>query len=593
MRRFWSSLLALLRLTFVAAPGLVCVELLLVVATAMAGPMQSHGAAQVVDAVLDQGSILPGVLVLFTALLVTFGGLVGSEAVRHRLEDEVEFALQKELLGLATAPSDIAHHEDRQIADQLGAVQEEFRRIKGTAGAIAGGLAVLVSTGTVLALLATVHVLLLLLPLLGLLRLWAAGASARRSRDAVTRSMEYTRRYKRLMEIARTPQNGLEVRAAGFRGPLTERVCEIAGLQNVPRWRAAWYGGLLEASTRFILGLGYGAAIIFVLWLAQVGRVTGGEVMLVVLLAPQTDRAAERLAASVSSLVAMYEVVRNVQSLRSYVAARCVTRAAMPPPRQLREGIDLVDVSFKYPGSDRWSLHRVTTFLPAGSTIALVGGNGAGKTTLVKLLTGLYELMSGRILVDGIDLQDVLPEAWRQQISAGFQDFVRYEYTAREAIGLGDPALLGSAVDDAIYEAAINASDAREVINSLPDGLSTRLGRQFGGTELSGGQWQRLALARAFQRSYPTLVVLDEPASSLDPESEHALIDRFNKFSAKTRENGGITLLVSHRLSTVRMADQILVLDGGLLVESGRHQELMAAGGLYAELFELQARAYR
>jgi ATP-binding cassette subfamily B protein len=231
--------------------------------------------------------------------------------------------------------------------------------------------------------------------------------------------------------------------------------------------------------------------------------------------------------------------------------------------------------------------------------VALVGDNGAGKTTLIKLLARMYEPSSGSIAIDGVDLRTFDHEAWRTRISAGFQDFVRYEYTAREAIGLGEPNTLKNSDNTRLpdhfdaYDVAIEAGDARRVVEALPNQLATRLGARFGGVELSGGQWQRLALARAFLRDRPLLVILDEPAAALDPESEHALIERFNDASEQVRANGGITLLVSHRLSTVRMADLILVFDKGQVAEMGKHDELLASQGLYAELFEMQARTYR
>jgi ATP-binding cassette subfamily B protein len=220
-----------------------------------------------------------------------------------------------------------------------------------------------------------------------------------------------------------------------------------------------------------------------------------------------------------------------------------------------------------------------------------VGDNGAGKSTVVKLLSRLYDPTAGQILIDNTDLSTISPQAWRHRISAGFQDFVKYQYTARETIGLGEPTRLDR--PDPEYDDAIDAGDARTVIERLPHGLDTQLGKRFGGTDLSGGQWQRLALARAFLREQPLLVLLDEPAASLDPESEQALFDRFTAASTAARATGGITLLVSHRLSTVRNADLILVFDNGTVTEIGTHDELIAADGQYAELFQLQADAYK
>ncbi|GAA2756438.1 ABC transporter ATP-binding protein [Actinopolymorpha rutila] len=595
MRDRWESLATLVRLTFAASPWLATTELVLVVVMAVAGPLQAYGVARMVNAVTGQGSVTAAVI-LFGALAVAFGGLVLSDAVRHRLEDDIELSLQRELLDLATSPPGIAHHEQPEIADRLGAAKEEFRRLKGTAGTIGSGLAVLVSTVTVLVLLAGIHPLLLLLPLLGLLRLWASAFGAREFRHAITATMQHNRRHARLAEIAAHPRHGLEVRAFGLRGLLTDRIGELFEQQNEPRWQARRKGQLLEIAARVLFGLGYGAAIVFVVWLAREGRATAGDVTMVMLLAPQTDQAAQRLSDTVRVLIALLDVASHLRWLRRYVGEQTAWEGAAQPPPVLRNGIELREVSFAYPGTQRPVVRDLNVHLPAGSTVALVGDNGAGKTTMVKLLTRLYDPGAGAILVDGADLRTIDHEAWRSRISAGFQDFVRYEYTAREAIGLGDPARLHEPAghnDDAAYDGAIDAGDARAVIDRLPAGLDTRLGTRFGGADLSGGQWQRLALARAFLRERPLLVLLDEPAAALDPESEHALLDRFNAASAATRATGGITLLVSHRLSTVRMADLILVFDDGRLVESGDHDALMSAAGTYAELFELQASAYR
>lgn len=606
MRERWESLVALVRLTVSASPWLASTELLLVVVMAIAGPLQAYGVARVVNAVTGQGSVTVGAAILFGALAVAFGGLVLSDAVRHRLADGIEIALQRELLDLATKPPGIAHHEQPEIADRLGAAREEFRRLKGTAGTIGSALAVLVTTATVLVLLGGIHPLLLTLPLLGLLRLWASAFGARQYRHAITATMEHNRRHTRLLEIVSHPGHGLEIRAFGLRGLLTDRIAELFGLQNGPRWRARRQGNLLEIAARVLFGFAYGAAIVFVLWLARSGRATPGDVTMVMLLAPQTDQAAQRLADSVRVLIAMLDVAGHIRWLRGHLGQQVAWAGTGKPPTTLRHGIELQNVSFAYPGADRPVVRDLSVYLPAGSTVALVGDNGAGKTTMVKLLARLYDPSGGAILVDGTDLRTIDHQAWRNRISAGFQDFVRYEYTAREAIGLGEPSRLvgpnqprtgtGSTVrtsGDERYDAAIDAGDARTVIDRLPDGLNTRLGRRFGGTQLSGGQWQRLALARAFLRERPLLVLLDEPAAALDPETEHALLDRFNAASTATRATGGITLLVSHRLSTVRMADLILVFDNGELTESGSHDELIVAGGAYAELFEIQASAYR
>jgi ATP-binding cassette subfamily B protein len=234
----------------------------------------------------------------------------------------------------------------------------------------------------------------------------------------------------------------------------------------------------------------------------------------------------------------------------------------------------------------------VDLHLPAKRTVAFVGDNGAGKTTLVKLLSRLYDPTEGRILVDGTPLTEIDPHAWRERLSAGFQDYATLRFLAAETIGVGD---LGAEMDRGRVRAAVTAGQADPVVAVLPDGLDTQLGTEFaGGVGLSGGQWQRLALARAFMRSTPLLMLLDEPTAALDPEAEHAVYSQYGRTARElAARTGAVTVLVSHRFSTVRMADLIVVLEGGRVVEVGTHAQLLDAGRRYAELFTLQARAYR
>ena len=230
--------------------------------------------------------------------------------------------------------------------------------------------------------------------------------------------------------------------------------------------------------------------------------------------------------------------------------------------------------------------------MPAGTSLAIVGANGAGKTTLVKLLTRCYDPTEGRITVDGVDLRRLDVDEWRARLSAGFQDFVRFELILRESVGVGD---LDRIDDPGAVVAALHAGQAADLAPGLPSGLDSQLGKQFaGGSELSEGQWQKVAISRALMEEKPLLLVLDEPTSGLDADAEHALFERYASAAAgAARAVGAVTVLISHRFSTVRLADRIVVLDGGRVVEQGSHAALVAAGGLYSELYGLQARAYR
>jgi ATP-binding cassette subfamily B protein len=278
---------------------------------------------------------------------------------------------------------------------------------------------------------------------------------------------------------------------------------------------------------------------------------------------------------------------RRLAWLEDY-AASIVASADAPAPTLLRQGIRLEGVSFAYPGTERRVLDSVDVELPAGSVVALVGENGAGKTTLVKLLCKLYEPTSGRILVDGAPLDRMRAEDWRSRLAGAFQDFFRFEFVARHSVGLGDVPRMD---DGAAVGAAVHRAGADDVVARLPAGLDTQLGPGWpGGVEVSFGQWQKLALARGFMRKEPLLLVLDEPTAALDAETEHAL---FERYASAARGTTGLTILVSHRFSTVRMADLIVVLDGSRVAQVGTHEDLMARGGPYAELYGIQAAAYR
>ncbi len=255
------------------------------------------------------------------------------------------------------------------------------------------------------------------------------------------------------------------------------------------------------------------------------------------------------------------------------------------PSTTTSKGIQFEDVGFRYPGREEWALRHVNVFIPAGQSLALVGQNGAGKTTFIKLLTRLYRPTEGRILLDGRDLRDWDEGELRRRIGVVFQDFAQYQFTARENIGLGSVDDLENTEQ---ITRAVHKGGAEEVVGALKEGLETSLGRWFrDGVELSGGQWQKIALARAFMREGADILVLDEPTAALDAEAEHAVFQRFRELT-----QGKTSILISHRFPTVRMADCILVIEHGQVVERGTHAMLIEKNGRYAQLFALQAQGY-
>jgi ATP-binding cassette subfamily B protein len=249
-------------------------------------------------------------------------------------------------------------------------------------------------------------------------------------------------------------------------------------------------------------------------------------------------------------------------------------------------GVRFENVTFCYPGAEEPALRGISLHIEPGRSLALVGENGSGKTTLIKLLTRLYRPSAGRIWLDGRDLEDWEPEALRRRIGVIFQDFARYQLLVGENVGAGD---VRAFLDEARWAEAAAKGMASPFIRELPAGFHTQLGRWFKeGRELSAGQWQKIALSRAFMRSDADILVLDEPTSAIDAAAEASVFEHFRSLT-----QGRIAILISHRFSTVRMADQIVVLDEGRIVEQGSHEELVRLGGRYAGLFELQASGYR
>jgi ATP-binding cassette subfamily B protein len=402
------------------------------------------------------------------------------------------------------------------------------------------------------------------------------------------RAAQPNRRARHLFAVATTAAPAKEVRVAGI-GDLVaarRRAEWERGYRPVARVRlqsAAWH--VLGWT---IFGAGYAGAVAF----AALGlRAPAASVLLVMAASARLSMYVTATIAELGFLRGFWmDGARRLAWLEDYAAASSAS-ADRHAPDALRAGLRLEHVSFAYPGTSRLVLDDVSLTLPAGAAVAIVGENGAGKSTLVKLLAKLYEPTSGAILVDDVPLARIAAAEWRTRLSGAFQDFFRFELRARESVGLGDVQSLGA---EAPVAAAVGRAGAEDVVSRLPAGLDTQLGPTWPeGVDLSFGQWQKLALARGFVRERPLLLVLDEPTAALDAETEHALFERYVAASRAGQADGRITVLVSHRFSTVRMADLIVVMDGARVAEIGSHEALMALGGQYAELYGIQAAAYR
>jgi ATP-binding cassette subfamily B protein len=403
---------------------------------------------------------------------------------------------------------------------------------------------------------------------------------------SLTRSWTPERReLDYLRYIGASDTTAKEVKLFGLAGFLADRFERLADKyyqanKKLSTRRAFWGTGLSSLAT-----LAYYGAYVFILIQTVGGLLTVGTLTF---LAGSFSRMRGLLQGIMGRFSKIGESALYLQDLFDFFAIKPTIEGAAggkKVPIPIRQGLVFENVGFKYPQSSRWAIRGLSFELKAGEKLALVGENGAGKTTLVKLLARLYEPTEGRILLDGIDLREYDPESLRAAIGVIFQDYQRYQLKVRENIAVGD---IGKRDDDQRIEDAALKSLADQVVSELPKGFDQMLGKRFNeGVELSGGQWQKIALARAYMRD-AQLLILDEPTSALDARAEYEVFQRFSKLM-----EGKTAVLISHRFSTVRMADRILVLENGGLLELGSHEELLEKNGRYAELFQLQAKGYQ
>jgi ATP-binding cassette subfamily B protein len=512
--------------------------------------------------------------------------------VRLTLWDRVEFALHQQIAELSATIPTIEHHERPEYLDKMALLRLESWWLGRSMNILPAMLSEVLSGLGIFVLLARVHPLLLLLPCFAIPSLFVGAAGEALLMRAEEKIAQPLRQAGHLFDLATGAGPAKEIRIFGIGHEILRR--ERAIWRRIDRTYsfAGIKWAIWEAGARLTFGIGLTSALGFVAWRAAHGLATPGDMLLALTAAVEVQNELAVAGSIAARLRHALRAASRLVWLNEYgrgVAAATTVSAPVPPA--IRHGIWMRGVTFRYPGTDRAVLDSVDLDLPAGATVAIVGENGAGKTSLVKLLFRLYEPSSGEIRVDGVRLDAMPPDEWRARCSAGFQDFAQFELLARETVGVGDVGRVG---DRDAVSGALARAGASDVLDSLADGLESQLGSRFQGAELSTGQWQKLALGRAMMRDAPLLLVLDEPTSALDAPTEHALFERYTDAARRAAEsNGGITLLVSHRFSTVRMADLIVVMDGGRIVEQGSHAELAAQGGLYAELYAIQARAYR
>jgi len=605
-----SSMWRLCKLGYRHEPGLMLVAFVLSLAAALPDALLAlwfkllgEGVLQGNSGLVRIASVALGVSAAATWFLRTV-----STRVQRRFRDKVTIALEAHVARLQASVATIAHHERPDYLDRLAMLRNQVFVLDHMYMSVFSTCGWILRLGVTVALLMSIHPALALLVVFALPTVVTSTWRPAVERAAQERAAPFNRLARHLFMTATTATPGKEVRVAGIGERLMAQRRDAWERGYGPIATARWGTAIWHTLAWALFGGAYVGAVVFVS--SGLGRPAGDVLLLVA--------AGSRLSAYIGATVGEIGFLRGfwmdgsrrLAWLEDY-AASLVAAADLPVPTRLARGIRFDHVSFTYPGTDRLVLDDVNVELPAGAVVAIVGENGAGKTTLVKLLAKLYEPSAGRILIDGAELARMPADEWRARLAGAFQDFFRFEFRARHTIGVGDVPRLE---DEPAVVTAVARAGADDVVVRLKVGLETQLGPTWpDGVEVSFGQWQKLALARGFMRDRPLLLVLDEPTAALDAETEHALFERYAAAARRRDERassadrgsdagadrdrdqdeGRITILVSHRFSTVRMADLIVVLDGAHVVEVGTHDDLMARRGQYAELYGIQAAAYR
>lgn len=539
----------------------------------------------------DSGRVTASAIAVAVLAIMTLTAGHFGRVVAYELGEMVQLAIERDLIELSNGSAGLEHHERPDYADRLSVVRQEvdwsgwptIDRLFSAMGFVAGGAITAV-------LLATLTPWLLLLPLFAVPPLVLGRRAEAAVAQARLTAAPHTRRGRHVFRLSTDAVSAKEIRAGGLTGVMQRRQRESWHAASRLVIKGEDRGALLRVGGQAIFGVAYIGATLLVVRRVVAGQGTVGDVVLAISLAAQVNQQVTQAATLLVGLQRTARTHANLDWMRALVNRQSST-PDLELPETITHGITLRDVDFTYPGTDAPVLTGVNLHLPAGATVAIVGENGAGKTSLVKLLSRFYEPTAGSIEVDGVAVTRYPIEAWRGRIAAGFQDFARFEFLARETIGLGD---LPHIDDDAAVTRALHLARGDDLLERLAHGLETQLGRAWeGGTDLSGGQWQKLAVGRAMMRQTPLLLLLDEPTSALDAQAEYHLFEDYAESAKRVAAaTGCITALVSHRFSTVRMADLILVVNDGGIQESGTHADLMALGGLYADLYTLQAKSY-
>jgi ATP-binding cassette subfamily B protein len=572
-----------------AAPGLMTVCTLVAFGSSLLMLCSPLGFRAIVDGALrhDPRTVLAGAVLAVLAYAGSWASRLAGATLNAKLTDLANLQISVRIGSLAAAAPTLELFERPDYLAELDALRERRRTLASATTSSLGLIrSAVLFTGTAV-LMALVWLPLIAVPVLALVPAVADRYGARLQKRSDDEIADVRRLTNELFRLASSAAPARELRTFGITDALLRRHAEAGDQMNRASLRAATRAALCEGAGWIVYAAGFGAAIVLLVLRAAHGLASPGAVVEVVSLLRRAQGQVTGASDTAGSYAIAVSTADRLMWLEDYVGSSAAAAGSGPVPERITDGIRLEDVGFSYPGHETPVLRDVNLTLPAGSSVAIVGANGAGKSTLIKLLTGMYLPTSGRITVDGADVTG--SPSWRAATAGTFQDYARLLMTLGDGVGAGDLPRISDldAVRSALSRAGADALAS--------DGLDTLLGAYIGGrADLSGGQWQRLALARGLMRAAPLLVVLDEPTASVDARGEAELFERYATEAKRLGSLvGTVTILVSHRFSTVHMADRIIVVEDGQVTETGTHDELMAAGGPYAELFALQASAYR
>jgi ATP-binding cassette, subfamily B, bacterial len=589
-----SSMWRLCRLGYTHEPRLVVVVVTLTLLQAVPDALFALWLSMMAEALLAGNAAMLFATLAAIAASATLTWLLRVVATRmtRRFRDRVTIALETHVATLQASVSGLELHERQDYLDRLAVLRNQVFVLDHMYMSLLETIGWIVRVIITIVLLTSIDPMLVLLAVFAVPTVLSAAWRPGVERQVEERFAQHNRLAEHMFATATSATAAKEIRVTGIGDDLADRRRTEWQRWFVPVARARWGTAISHSVAWAIFGLGYVGAVVFVV----VGLDAAvGSVLLIL-------AAGARLSAYVGGTIGEIGFLRGIWLdgsrrlvwLENYTAA-LTADTDITVPERLVDGISLEHVSFTYPGASRLALEDITLHLPAGAVVAVVGENGAGKSTLVKLLAKMYEPTSGDILIDDRPLRRMSATEWRDRLTGAFQDFFRFEFSAQHSVGLGDLPRLDN--EPAVTE-AVRKAGAGDVVERLPEGLHSQLGSTWpGGQELSFGQWQKLALSRGYMRAAPLLMVLDEPTAALDAETEHELFERYADATrgdeSASSDAGTITILVSHRFSTVRMADLIVVLDGSRLAEVGSHDELMQRDGPYADLYRIQAAAYQ